>query len=57
MSIRRLLLVSVAAVAVLVFGILLYLVFGDLSRHKPRIESLVSEPPWRRSASTSTFAT
>jgi len=42
-SIRRLLLVSVAAMAALVFGILLYLVFGDLSRHKPRIESFVAE--------------
>lgn len=43
MSIRRLLLVSVAVVVALVFGILLYLAFGDLSRHKPRIESFVTE--------------
>jgi len=54
-SIRRLLLTSLAAVAALILGILLYLAFGDLSRHKPRIEQFVTERTGRTFAIDGAF--
>ncbi|HET9734066.1 MAG TPA: AsmA family protein [Burkholderiales bacterium] len=43
MSLRRSITIALAAVGALLLAILLYLAFGDLSRHKGRIESLVTE--------------
>ncbi len=43
MPLRRSLLTVVLLLLALVLGALLYLAFGDLSRHKPRIEAFVSE--------------
>jgi len=43
MSLRRSLLAVVFVLLALVLAALLYLAFGDLSRHKPRIEAFVSE--------------
>lgn len=43
MSLRRSLLAVVLVLLALVLAALLYLAFGDLSRHKPRIEAFISE--------------
>jgi uncharacterized protein involved in outer membrane biogenesis len=43
MSLRRFIVVALSATAALLLAILLYLAFGDLSRHKGRIEALVTE--------------
>ncbi|MCG6928300.1 MAG: AsmA family protein, partial [Acidobacteria bacterium] len=39
---RRILVITASVLAVLVVGLLLYLAFGDLSRHKPQIEKFVT---------------
>ena len=43
MSLRRFIVVALSVTGALLFAILLYLAFGDLSRHKGRIEALVTE--------------
>ena len=43
MSLRRLAVIVLSAAAALLAGVVLYLAFGDLGRHKPRIESLATE--------------
>jgi uncharacterized protein involved in outer membrane biogenesis len=43
MSLRRFVLIPLAVLAALVLAIVLYLAFGDLGRHKGRIEALVTE--------------
>ena len=47
MSLRRLVLTVLAIVGALVFAIVLYLAFGDLSRHKGRIEAYVTKKTGR----------
>jgi uncharacterized protein involved in outer membrane biogenesis len=42
MSLRRFIVVAVSVTGALLLAILLYLAFGDLSRHKGRIEALVT---------------
>jgi uncharacterized protein involved in outer membrane biogenesis len=43
MSLRRFIVVALSVMGALLLAILLYLAFGDLSRHKGRIEALVTE--------------
>jgi uncharacterized protein involved in outer membrane biogenesis len=43
MSLRRFIVVALSVTGVLLLAILLYLAFGDLGRHKGRIEALVTE--------------
>ncbi len=43
MSLRRFIVVALSVVGALLLAILLYLAFGNLSRHKGRIEALVTE--------------
>jgi AsmA family protein len=43
MSLRRLAVIVLSAVGVLLAGVVLYLAFGDLGRHKGRIETLATE--------------
>ncbi len=43
MSLRRLAAIVLSAAAALLVAVVLYLAFGDLSRHKGRIEALVTE--------------
>ena len=43
MSLRRFIVVALSVTAALLLAVLLYLAFGDLSRHKGRIEALVTE--------------
>lgn len=47
MSFRKFLLGCVAVVVALFLGALLYLTFGDLSRHKPRLEAFVTDKTGR----------
>jgi len=47
MSLGKILLGGVVAVGVLAAGVALYLAYGDLSRHKPRLETLISEQTGR----------
>jgi uncharacterized protein involved in outer membrane biogenesis len=43
MSLRRFIVIALSVTGALLLAILLYLAFGDLSRHKGRIEALVTE--------------
>ena len=43
MSLRRLAVIVLSAAAALLAGVVLYLAFGDLGRHKGRIETLATE--------------
>jgi uncharacterized protein involved in outer membrane biogenesis len=55
MSIRRFLLSLLAGLAAVAVVLLLYLAFGDLSRHKPRIESFITERTGRSFAIDGAF--
>jgi len=56
MSLRRFLLVTVSVLGALVLGVVLYLAFFDLGRHKPLIENFISERTGRSFAIGGAFS-
>ena len=56
MSRRRLVVIVLSAIGVLVLAVVLYLTFGDLSRHRGRIEAFVARKTGRPFAIDGAFA-